>query len=116
LNPGFDVFDGFVRFNLTRELLRVTLVMHMNCINRIATSLSLALMLLALPLGPGTALSQTNPPASSMPGYAPSHAAPLDQSNAERIKQRWILSTLIAVLLGIGAAYLVRKPQNGTAK
>jgi hypothetical protein len=87
-----------------------------NCMNRIATLFCLALMLLALTWVSTTGRSQTNPPVSTISASPPSHAPLPDQSNAERIKQRWILSTLIVVLLGIGAAYHVRKPQNAAAK
>jgi len=83
-----------------------------NCLNRIAKSLSLAFMLLALAMIPSAALSQTHSPA---PGTTTPPAS-LEQSNAERVKQRWILSTLIVALLGVGAVYLLRKPQNAAAK
>jgi len=85
-----------------------------NCLNRIAKSLSLAFMLLALAMTSSTALSQTNSPAPAPATTTP--PASLEQSNAERVKQRWILSTLIVALLGVGAVYLLRKPQNAAAK
>ena len=83
-----------------------------NCLNRIAKSLSLAFMLLALAMTSSTALSQTNSPAPA----TTTPPASLEQSNAEQVKQRWILSTLIVALLGVGAVYLLRKPQNAAAK
>ena len=80
--------------------------------NRIAKSLSLALMLLAL--APGTARSQTNSPAPAATAPPPSHSTPPAES--DQIEQRWMLSGLILVLLGIGAIYLMRKPQTTTGR
>jgi len=90
--------------------------MPTNCMNRIAKLFCLALMLLALTWVSTTGRSQTNPPVPTMSASPSPPAALSDQSNAERIKQRWILSTLIVVLVGIGAAYRVRKSQNAAGR
>jgi hypothetical protein len=84
-----------------------------NPINRIATLLSLALLLLAL--ASITAPSQTNIPTTTAAPPS-SRESSRGQPNAERLKQRWILSTLIVVLLGVGAIYLARKPRNAVGK
>ena len=87
-----------------------------NCINRIAKSFFLALLLLTLAVSPGTAQSQTNLPAPATATPLPSQATPPAESKSDQIEQRWILSFLIVLLLVIGAAYRVRKPQNAAAK
>jgi len=84
--------------------------------NRIAKLFCLALMLLALTWVSTTGRPQTNAPVPTMSASPSPPAALADQSNAERIKQRWILSTLIVALVGIGAAYRVRKSQNAAGR
>ena len=87
-----------------------------NLITQVAKSFSLALLLLALAVAPGAALSQTNSPAPAVAAPPSSPATPPAEPKSDQIKQRWILSAVIVVLLGIGAVYLVRKPQNAAAK
>ena len=87
-----------------------------NGINRIAKLLFLSLVLLALAVSPGIALSQTNLPAPVTASPLPSQAPPSAESKSDQIEQRWILSSLIVVLLGVGAAYRARKPQSAAAK
>jgi hypothetical protein len=87
-----------------------------NCITQVAKSLPLVLLLLALAVASGPALSQTNSPTPAISAPPSSQATPPTEPKSDQIKQRWILSTLIVVLLGIGAVYLARKPQNSMAK
>ncbi|MDB6016941.1 MAG: hypothetical protein JWR19_1430 [Pedosphaera sp.] len=95
----------------------------LNRISKWALVWTCVLLSLALFLPTATAVidgSLTNRPGSQPPPSAPAAsstttpAAPIPsahtQSAADQIKQRWLLSGLILVLLGAGAYYLTRKP------
>ncbi len=87
-----------------------------NRIDPIAKSFFLALLMLAMAMAPGAALSQTNSLAPAMAAPPTLQATPPVESKSDQIKQRWILSALIVVLLGVGAAYRAHKPQTVVQK
>jgi hypothetical protein len=71
-----------------------------------------ATLLAALVLLGAPALAQTNVPSAMAASSAQDAVKPGEQSRAEAVKQRWILGTLIVVLLAVGAAHQARARRN----